>query len=932
MPEDDREQETQPDLLLPDVLPPAVAAGSTAVATDLKRRLGIDVTQRDDEVDEVGLDGFKLWRQSPYVTEHGIITQALENFARSRLQPYGTIATDNNGDEHFVPFVTDDEVADLQFEATKVLAEAPSKRKLRAALRERRASLSKERMSRFDCGDPEWEVPSVLDDMIRRMDERGIPATRDSEAGGRDGFFDRMLTESSNLDDYGKGRLPLPEVEQAERFHAESPLTDGERHVLHRMRCRVLSQPPLGELDESLSRLNVLIDGKKTTLLLVPGEHWSDAVHHDLAKTTPPRRRAWATLLRHAASASSGSSSKKWQKAAAAAMQPVGGSLVRKQFAAWFSLVARGRSLAMMPNQYEHLTQDTLNEHNATVLKGLVWTLAGQADAASPRVVADLLLTSLKKIPGVGPRCVKVANACVWTLGEMAADKDAAVRDAALGQLARLKARVTFRTTLNAIERALEKAAAKAGVPKEDLEELGTPAFDFVGGDRVEQLGDATATLRVVGNKVTTTWTNDKGKAVKAVPAGVKREHKDELKELKQAAKDAEGVLLAGRDRLDSLYLADKSWKLADWRDRYLNHGLLGTLTRRLIWRVDGTPVLFDGETAKDLTGESLTFGDTAEVRLWHPIDTPMDEVLAWRDRLASIEITQPFKQAHREVYLLTDAERNTNTYSNRFAAHILRQHQFNALCAAKRWRNQLRLLVDDVYEPPHRLLPAYDLRAEFWVVGAGDETNDTGVYTYLATDQVRFYRTAATRNLQHAGGGGYDMSGRDGDEGNAPLPLDQIPPLVLSEVLRDCDLFVGVTSVGNDLDWQDGGRQPAFGDYWQSFAFGDLSQTAMTRKAVLEKLVPRLKIADRCTFVDKFLVVRGDLQSYKIHLGSGNILMTPNDAYLCIVPGRSPPTTPKQAFLPFEGDRTLSIILSKAMLLADESKITDPTILSQIR
>jgi hypothetical protein len=35
---------------------------------------------------------------------------------------------------------------------------------------------------------------------------------------------------------------------------------------------------------------------------------------------------------------------------------------------------------------------------------------------------------------------------------------------------------------------------------------------------------------------------------------------------------------------------------------------------------------------------------------------------------------------------------------------------------------------------------------------------------------------------------------------------------------------------------------------------------------------------------------------------------------------------------LPFEGDSTLSIILSKAFLLADDHRITDPTILRQLR
>ncbi|WP_372352851.1 DUF4132 domain-containing protein [Streptomyces sp. KL116D] len=61
--------------------------------------------------------------------------------------------------------------------------------------------------------------------------------------------------------------------------------------------------------------------------------------------------------------------------------------------------------------------------------------------------------------------------------------------------------------------------------------------------------------------------------------------------------------------------------------------------------------------------------------------------MVAWRDWLERHAITQPFKQAHREVYLLTDAERTTGTYSNRFAAHIVRQHQFHSLAAVRGWR-----------------------------------------------------------------------------------------------------------------------------------------------------------------------------------------------------------------------------------------------------
>ena len=137
-----------------------------------------------------------------------------------------------------------------------------------------------------------------------------------------------------------------------------------------------------------------------------------------------------------------------------------------------------------------------------------------------------------------------------------------------------------------------------------------------------------------------------------------------------------------------------------------------------------------------------------------------------------------------------------------------------------------------------------------------------------------------------------------------------------------------------NDPTWSDGGPNGRFTAYWQSYSFGDLNASAKTRKDVLERLVPKLKIAGACHFEEKFLVVKGSLRTYKIHLGSGNILMAPNDQYLCIVPKQGQVTEENGSgvMLPFEGDRTLSLILSKAFLLAADSKITDGTILSQIR
>jgi hypothetical protein len=140
----------------------------------------------------------------------------------------------------------------------------------------------------------------------------------------------------------------------------------------------------------------------------------------------------------------------------------------------------------------------------------------------------------------------------------------------------------------------------------------------------------------------------------------------------------------------------------------------------------------------------------------------------------------------------------------------------------------------------------------------------------------------------------------------------------------------VGVASIGADPTWADRGDDRAR-DYWRNYAFGELGTTAATRREVLATLIPKLKIAPACTLEGRFLKVKGRLRTYKIHLGSGNILMEPNDQYLCIVPDRRS-RADRDLKLPFEGDQTLAVIVSKAILLAADDRITDETIVRQIR
>jgi hypothetical protein len=748
----------------------------------------------------------------------------------------------------------------------------------------------------------------------------------------RSGLFDFVLYLAVR-----PGRNPLPEsLEQTMLAQLESlstKLTGGERFVLHLWRASRIQSPPMGVIAEDIVRLTKWI-GDRSQFFVVPGECWSDAVNADLSLAQGEARTNWETLLRHLMAATSARPSDRWKKSAAAMVQAIGAAELRRCIERWLPLVTKGRTLPKI-GDYVGDTRgkgDLIHEDNATILRGLLWLMPMlELRDGLPRLAAAVALSAYKKVPGVGPRAVKVGNAAVYALSEM-------VSPESIGQLAMLKVRVRFGTAQKEIEKAFDAAAAALQLPRDQIEEMSVPAcgLDTV-GRRQETFGEYRAELTVTGSDAALKWFDGKGKQLKSAPTAVKRDDPDTLKELQQGIKDIDAMLTAQRDRIDAMFLEQKRWSVPVWRERYLDHPLVGTIARRLIWCVAGTAVTaLDGEML-DVEGKAVTIPNSAEVTLWHPAGRGVDEVLAWRRRIESLEIVQPFKQAHREVYLLTDAELRTSTYSNRYAAHILRQHQVNALCGARRWKNKLRLMVDDVYPPASRDLPAWGLRAEFWIEGIGDnygvDTNEAGVFLRLASDQVRFYRLGAAANLAHAGGGGYTTNAQGPGTGNInePIPLDQVPPLVFSEIMRDVDLFVGVASIANDPTWQDGGAGGRYRDYWHGYAFGDLSETAQTRRDVLQRLVPRLKIANRCSFLDKFLVVRGDRRTYKIHLGSGNILMEPNDQYLCIVPDARARSGDTTLYLPFEGDSTLSIILSKAFLLADDKSIKDSTINRQI-
>ncbi|SCF27076.1 DUF4132 domain-containing protein [Micromonospora chokoriensis] len=551
----------------------------------------------------------------------------------------------------------------------------------------------------------------------------------------------------------------------------------------------------------------------------------------------------------------------------------------------------------------------SLHDDSDRLVRGLVWVLSRQLDERATDLLARVTAAAAaapRQAAGF-PHAQKAAVAAIPLLAERSGE-------APVRTLARLSATVRNKAVQSRVQAALARLGGLRGWSPSEVLELAVDDHGLDSGGRLRTpVGPYEATIEVTGDRARLTFARDGG-PLRGVPAPVREAYGDELRQLRDLVKRVGASLVAERQRVEGLLSEERTWSHSDWSSRFLDHPITAAYGRRLVWETStdghrwtaGLPRRdSDGWTIADLSGRAVT-GD--RVRLWHPARATADEVLAWREHVLATALAQPFKQAFREVYLLTPAEELTHAYSNRFAAHILRYRQANALMRARGWQAGYLGTWDGGYDSEAtKPFGGGTWRASFHhqlVENADERRYDV---EFCSTDQVRFAR-------------------RDGATWQ-PTPVVDVPPLVFSEAMRDVDLFVGVTSIATDPEWADRGED-RFHAYWHRTAGAALTQSAEVRRDALGRLLPRLTIADRLRLGDRYLHVRGTIREYRIHLGSGNILMAPDDAYLCIVPARD---RTGRLHLPFDDDPMLSTILSKAIMLAADDTITDATVLRQL-
>jgi hypothetical protein len=599
--------------------------------------------------------------------------------------------------------------------------------------------------------------------------------------------------------------------------------------------------------------------------------------------------------------------------------------------------IANSRAAIFEPSDHYFTSSYTrlnpnLSANNETVACGIAHALSQLPAPSAVPLLARLLDNLTVEDEHRACRSRKAVSACCASLGAIGTPE-------AIALLGKARRHITDKGQLKQIDKALARAGSKEALSLDDMQERAM-ASHGVGQDgrrvvelegwRVELSVESTRKAKLQSISPIGKVTRGIAKAFTELAGG-----KEAAKSLTESVEDIERILPEARRRLEGSFRNRRHWPLAFWQAHLAGNGLLHTIVSRLVWcftddKGNTHSAMLHNNQLYDHAGKGVDLkGDDWTVTLWHPVNDMAETVAAWRTFIIKEKIRQPFLQTWRPVYVVTDAERKTVTYSNRFAAHVLEQAPAMAVLKAKGW-NAVNRVVDGNNAANARVrlsLAAYGLAAEYWVAGVGSRLQaipgadqQSTMYAFVATDRLAFFKLEKSKT---AGGDG--------------VAIEDVPVMALSEVMLDIDTIVARTSIGNDRNWKDEGsnaRYPAseavqLANYRDVYRAGHSAELAASRFAFLKEILPGLEIGSRCSLAPDYLLVDGNHHSYKINLTSGGIYIAPNDRYICIVPSSR---GAKDTLLPFEDDAGLSIIISKALLLAHDDKVDDPHIRSQLR
>jgi hypothetical protein len=391
-------------------------------------------------------------------------------------------------------------------------------------------------------------------------------------------------------------------------------------------------------------------------------------------------------------------------------------------------------------------------------------------------------------------------------------------------------------------------------------------AGDLAGRSVAVAKGDVTFVLSVDAGGTADLAVARDGRVLKSVPAALRKDpdvtalqaRKTEL--VKQAARV--------RTTLEAAMVTQDAFTAGDFAE-LRRHPVVAPMLAQLVWVKD------DGRTVS-LDEDQLD----GPLRIAHPVDFVADgSWVCWQERMFADERRQPFKQAFRELYVLTEEESKAGPFSHRYDGHQLQPRQALALLGTRGWVTSRETGEAVRVFHRHNLVARVTFQNGFLTPAEADLPMIDGICFTLRGEYLA-------------------------------QPLESVPRVVFSEAMRDLDLVVSVAHAG--------GVDPEA-----------TASTTEMRAALIRETARLLKLGN-IEFAGQHAIITGRLGEYSLHLGSGTVHRRPGGA-VCIVPVGSQHRG--HLFLPFaDEDPKTAEIVSKTLLLARDHEIRDPSILEQLR
>lgn len=308
------------------------------------------------------------------------------------------------------------------------------------------------------------------------------------------------------------------------------------------------------------------------------------------------------------------------------------------------------------------------------------------------------------------------------------------------------------------------------------------------------------------------------------------------------------------------------------------NNPVANAIVKSLVFMCRDDLGFLAGNKLVDYAGKEKALADDDKVVVAHPYHIYKDGYWgAYQKALFDRQITQPFKQVFRELYVKTDEELEMN-YSRRYSGNQIQPQKTVACLKGRRW-------VADVEDGLQKIYYKENIIARIYAMADWFSPSDIEAPTL---EWVEFSNRKTGKQIK----------------------IKEIPDVIFSEIMRDVDLAVSVAHAG--------GVDPETSH-----------STVEMRAALLTFTLPLFKL-DNVKINKNHAIVEGAYGTYDINLGSG-VIHKQGGAMINVLPVHSQHRG--KIFLPFaDDDPKTAEIITKVIMFAQDKKIKDVSILEQIR